>query len=84
MTKEERRKYVISQLNSLPNAFQYVEVTNYIKNLEEENKKYKEIIDKAMLYINSTRYSDITGLEKHPIKEFWFIEELLDILKEVE
>lgn len=56
----------------------------FIDKLEQENQKYKEVFDKEMLYINSTRYSDITGLEKHSIKEFWFIEELLDILKEVE
>lgn len=55
---------------------------DYIKQLEQENKQLKEVIDKAKLYINSTKYSDITGLEKHSIKEFWFIEELLDILKE--
>lgn len=60
------------------------DIEDYVDSLEKVNKEYKEIIDKAMLYINSTRYSDITGLEKHPIKEFWFIEELLDILKEVE
>ena len=52
--------------------------------LLEENQKYKEVIDKAILYINSTKYSDITGLEKHCIKEFWFIEELEMVLKEVE
>ena len=50
---------------------------------EQQVKKQKEVIDKAKLYINSTKYSDITGLEKHSIKEFWFIEELLDILNEV-
>ena len=52
--------------------------------LKEENQKYKDVIDKAILYINSTKYSDITGLEKHSIKEFWFIEELEKVLKEVE
>lgn len=49
----------------------------------EENKKYKEVIDKAIMYVNSTRYSDINGLQKYSIKEFWFIKELEDILKEV-
>lgn len=56
---------------------------NYIEDLEQQCKKQKEVIDKAKLYINSTKYSDIIGLEKHSIKEFWFIEELLDILNEV-
>lgn len=61
----------------------YCIVHNKIVNLEQQCKKQKEVIDKAKLYINSTKYSDITGLEKYSIKDFWFIEELLDILKEV-
>lgn len=52
--------------------------------LAKENQKYKEVIDKAIMYVNSTRYSDINGLQKYSIKEFWFIKELEDILKEVE
>ena len=52
--------------------------------LAEEIQKYKEVIDKAIMYVNSTRYSDINGLQKYSIKEFWFIKELEDILKEVE
>ena len=60
------------------------DIEDYVDSLEKVNKEYKEVIDKEMLYINSTRYSDITGLEKHSIKEFWFIKELLDILKGVE
>lgn len=61
MNKEERRKYVFAQLNSLPNAFQYVEVTDYIKTLEQENEKLnhykllyqkvKDRNDKAIEYI---------------------------------
>ena len=47
MNKEER-KYIFAQLNSLPNAFQYVEVTNYIKSLEQENKKLHNKIDKLL------------------------------------
>lgn len=66
------------------NKKQRIQLANY-KRVHEKDleiiKKYKEVIDKAMLYINSTKYSDITGLEKHSIKEFWFIEELLEILK---
>ena len=42
MNKEEERNYVFAQLSSLPNAFQYVSVTNYIENLEQENKELKE------------------------------------------
>ena len=61
MIRDERRKYVFAQLNSLPNAFQYVEVTNYIKSLEQENEKLnhykllyqkvKERNDKAIEYM---------------------------------
>lgn len=50
MNRDERRKYVFAQLNSLPNAFQYVEVTNYIKSLEQENEKlnhYKLLYQKV-------------------------------------
>lgn len=60
-----------------------VDIYRYIKSLEAENKKYKEVIDKAIMYVNSTRYSDTNGLQKYSIKEFWFIKELEDILKEV-
>lgn len=56
----------------------------YIKELQQENQKQKEVIDKAIMYVNSTKYSDINGLQKYSIKEFWFIKELEDILKEVE
>ena len=45
MNKEKKRKYIFAQLNSLPNAFQYVEVTNYIKSLEQENKELAKEID---------------------------------------
>ena len=48
MNKEKKRKYIFAQLNSLPNAFQYVEVTNYIKSLEQENEKLHNKIDKVI------------------------------------
>ena len=46
MDKEERKKYIFAQLRSLPNATQYVEVTKYIENLEQQVKKQKEVIDR--------------------------------------
>ena len=52
MEKEERRRYIFAQLTSLPNAFQYVEVTKYIEDLESQLKKQKEINKKAIEYIN--------------------------------
>lgn len=54
----------------------------YIKQLQQENKKYKEVIDKAIEYINGTYemavYTKIISLDEENI------EDLLDILKEVE
>ena len=85
MNKEEERNYVFAQLSSLPNAFQYISVTNYIENLEQENKKYKEVFEKAIKYIekclkqtpieNRTKTDDILDIE---------YEYILKILKEVE
>lgn len=45
MNKEERKKYIFAQLNSLPNAFQYVEVTNYINSLESETTNLKQALN---------------------------------------
>ena len=54
----------------------------YIKQLQQENKKCKEVIDKAIEYINGAYemaiYTKSVGLEEENI------EDLLDILKEVE
>ena len=93
MNKEEERNYVFAQLSSLPNAFQYVSVTNYIENLEQENQKYKEVIYKAIEYIESKNngHCIINGEEKGAFTFILnfdagreFIWKLLDILKEVE
>lgn len=82
MTKEERRKYVISQLNSLPNAFQYVEVTNYIKNLEQESQKQKEVIDKAIKCIDySTKYRNSADIYQFVDIESEILEPLKFILE---
>ena len=53
MDKEERKKYIFAQLRSLPNATQYVEVTKYIENLEQQCKKQKEVNNKAIEYIQN-------------------------------
>lgn len=53
MKKEEKRNYILAQLTSLPNAFQYVEVTKYIKDLETQLKKQQEIINKAIDFIKN-------------------------------
>ena len=61
MDKEEKRKYIYAQLGSLPNTFQYVEVTKYIENLEQQVKKQKEAIDKAIRELDII----IDDLEEH-------------------
>lgn len=83
MDKEERRKYIYSQLGSLPNATQYVEVTKYIEDLEQQIKKQQQAIDKANKYLhtrgiqkcyNGRHYRGLDGLQ---------VQVLEDILKEV-
>ena len=59
MNKEEERNYVFAQLSSLPNAFQYVSVTNYIENLEQENKELKEHIEKYEHYCKTTGIEEL-------------------------
>ena len=63
MNKEEKRKYVFAQLNSLPNAFQYVEVTNYIKSLEQQNQQLHNKIDKAIELYKNCKAEDYCTLD---------------------
>lgn len=53
MNEEEKRQYILAQLGSLPNAIQYVEVTKYIEDLEQQVKKQKEVIDKVNVFLNN-------------------------------
>ena len=84
MDKEERKKYIFAQLRSLPNATQYVEVTKYIENLEQQCKKQKEVNNKAIEYIQNHqlvfKYATLEEIE------VWFNQfyiNVLDILNEV-
>ena len=77
MNREERRKYLFAQLGSLPNAIQYVEVTKYIENLEQQCKKQQQVIDKVIKYVE-----DYTSGERIITYE-QYKSELLEILKEV-
>ena len=54
----------------------------YIKELQQENKEYKEVIDKAIKYINGAYEMAIYTKSVFLGEEN--IEDLLDILKEVE
>lgn len=63
-------------------------LNEYITNLQQENKKYKEAIDKAIEYIENNqeehRYTDRGGFS---YTQGYFLtnsQDVLDILKEVE
>ena len=61
-------------------------LVDYIKQLQQENQKYKEVIDKAIEYINEnlTISSILDGEKYYTINNYSFdYRELLDILKEV-
>lgn len=79
--KLEQRIYIKRLLDELDSA------DNYIKNVYLENQKYKEVIDKAIEYINEnlTISSILDGKKYYTINNYSFdYIELLDILKEVE
>ena len=62
------------------------DVQKAIKELQQENQKYKEVIDKAIEYINDnlTISSILDGEKYYTINNYSFdYKELLDILKEV-
>ena len=85
MSKEDRRQYIFAQLVSLPNAMQYVEVTKYIEDLEQQCKKQKEINQKAIEYIKERFYFNEETGEYSLLHTFdkCNVKELLDILNEV-
>ena len=69
MNKEE----IINILTINLGMNDYIDVTKYLSDLEEENKKYKEVIDRAIdkLYC----WGEVLDAD--------FQEQMLDILKEV-
>ena len=61
----------------------FSKLSSYIRQLDKENQKYKEVIDKAIEYIKENVYEENNGCGYY----WWEItnkDELLDILKEVE
>lgn len=72
--EEEALKRLYSKLCCLKEENQELK-----KQLEASEKARKEAIE----YINVTEYSGIVGLNNNGIKEFWFMKDLLSILKEV-
>ena len=63
------------------------DLIKHLFEIQQENKKYKEIIDKAIEYINDNLIisSILDGKKYYTINNYSFdYRELLDILKEVE
>lgn len=46
------KEYIMAQLRSLPNAFQYAAVTNYINSIEQENTNLKQALNEIREYVN--------------------------------
>ena len=62
------------------------EIIDIIKQLEQENQKYKEVIDKAYIKVINLLdyYNHYKALPKNIIDELMDIKNDVDILKEVE
>lgn len=86
MIKYDRNEFLKPQIYSTNNKYEtrYIvnnEITDDIKQLQQENKKYKEVIDKLKKAIDECWYMDSENIgEQIFLKKC----ELLDILKEVE
>ena len=78
MNKEEIKIITLGDIfRNLETEEQAFEFLKYIKNLQQENQKYKEVINKAIEYIlKETKSMPVNGCTIR-------LKELLDILKEV-
>ena len=96
MNEEQIKKIIRDTFNeNIMNNLDSSIIFKYIEGLEKENQKYKEVIDKAIEYINEYAWQeDIIGdmytttgksiVDKYMQLEWDNCKELLDILKEVE
>jgi len=80
-TSKNRKEAIKSLLVQNEKLKKKAEQGEHYKHLYSEVKKQK---DDVVEYIKTTTYSDITGLEKHNITEFWFIKDLLRMLGEID
>lgn len=78
-----------NELNCIDN-FPHAKITHAIRELQQQNQKYKEVIDKSIECINKYEsikayyeYIDEDGYDEYNYDED-FKKELLDILKEAE
>ena len=89
MNKEEIKIITLGDIfRNLETEEQAFEFLKYIKNLQQENQKYKEVINKAIECINKYEtikayyeYIDEDGYDEYNYDED-FKKEILDILKE--
>lgn len=77
--KDERYDYLCSEFNAINYC---IDLEKYTNKLQQENKKYKEVIDKA---INNSQYwidyyTRLNSDERIALR----LQENIDILKEVE
>ena len=84
MNREERVvKYINSSDDFVVNGKRYCENDFYndVEDLVKENKKYKEVIEKAIEYMKNNATSNYFDKEKNMFRRE---EDLLEILNEVE
>ena len=83
MAREEiQRTFTDNLMETLNSAF----IFKYVETLEQQCKKQKEVIDKAIEYINKSLIisSILDGKKTYCLNNYTFdYKELLDILKEV-
>lgn len=84
MNEEQIKKMIADDFDNFINErLDSAIIFKYIDNLEKENLKLKEVIDKAIDEIETGYFID--GDEEYSYLETWFgVETLLNILKEVE
>ena len=74
-----------NELNCIDN-FPHAKITHAIRELQQENQKYKEVIDKAIEYIESKEYQYGDEEQDNYDYDIGFdeVNELLDILRGME
>ena len=77
--QELKNSFTDNLMETLNSAF----IFKYVQTLEEQSKKYKEVIDKATEYIESKEYEYGDEEQDNYIYDIGFdeVNELLDILK---
>ena len=83
MSEEEKIKISVNEedIQNLINC--YKKDIEYIMQLEKENKKYKEVIDKAIEELKKGLH-ELDTRRREEVYAEEYIEESIDILKEVE